>query len=53
MSERLRVTKAKVISFVQQSLSFDQIISEDLHFKRSKGAPQRKIPISSMGTLRG
>ena len=36
----LRVTKSKILSFAQRSLPSSQIISEDLYFKRSKGAPQ-------------
>ena len=40
ISEGLGVAKAKVLSFVQRSLPSAQLISTDLYFKKSKGAPQ-------------
>ena len=40
ISEGLGVAKAKVLSFLQQTLPSAQMISEDLYFKKSKGAPQ-------------
>ena len=38
--EGLAVVKAKVLLFVQRTLPSAQLISEDLYFKKLKGAPQ-------------
>ena len=40
ISEGLGVAKAKVLSFVQRTMNAAQLISEDLYFKKSKGAAQ-------------
>ena len=40
VSEGLGVAKAKVLSFVQRTMNTAQLISEDLYFKKSKGASQ-------------
>ena len=40
ISEGLGVAKAKVLSFVQDTMTSAQLISEDLYFKKSKGAAQ-------------
>ena len=40
ISEGLGVAKAKVLSFVQRTLPSARLISEDLYFKKSKGALQ-------------
>ena len=40
ISEGLSVTKAKALSFLRREMSSAQLISDDLHFKKSKGAPQ-------------
>ena len=40
ISEGLAVAKAKVLSFVQRTMNSAQLISEDLYFKKSKGAAQ-------------
>uniref|UniRef100_A0A7S1FKZ7 Uncharacterized protein n=1 Tax=Corethron hystrix TaxID=216773 RepID=A0A7S1FKZ7_9STRA len=40
ISEGLGVAKAKVLSFVQRTMDSAQLISEDLYFKKSKGASQ-------------
>ena len=40
ISEGLVVAKAKVLSFVQRTNNSAQLISEDLYFKKSKGAAQ-------------
>lgn len=37
--EGLAVAKAKVLLFVRRTLPSAQLISEDLYFKKSKGAP--------------
>ena len=40
ISEGLGVAKAKVLAFVQRTMNLAQLISEDLYFKKSKGAAQ-------------
>ena len=45
ISEGLGVAKAKVLSFVQRSLPSVQLISDDLYFKKSKGAPQSQYMV--------
>jgi hypothetical protein len=40
MSEGLEVAKAKVLSFARRTLPSAQLVSEDLCFKKSKGASQ-------------
>ena len=40
ISEGLGVAKAKILSYLQQTLPQAKLISEDLFFKKSKGAPQ-------------
>ena len=40
ISEGLGVAKAKVLAFVQRTMNSAQLISEDLYFKKSKGAAQ-------------
>ena len=45
ISEGLGVAKAKILSFLQQSMPSVQLISEDLYFKKSKGAPQSQYII--------
>ena len=40
ISEGLGVAKAKVLSFVRRTMNSAQLISEDLYFKKSKGAAQ-------------
>ena len=40
ISEGLGVATAKVLSFVQRSMNSAQLISDDLYFKKSKGAAQ-------------
>jgi len=45
ISEGLDVAKAKVLSFVRRTLPAAQLISEDLYFKKSKGAPQSQYVI--------
>ena len=40
ISEGLKAAKTKVLSFVRRTLPTSQLISEDLYFKKSKGAPQ-------------
>ena len=38
--ERLGIAKAKILSYLQRTLPQAKLISEDLFFKKSKGAPQ-------------
>jgi len=45
VSEGLVVAKAKVLSLVQRTLPSVQLISEDLYFKKSKGAPQSQYVV--------
>ena len=40
ISEGLSVTKAKALSFVRREMPSAQLISDDLYFKKSKGAAQ-------------
>ena len=40
VSEGLGVAKVKFLSFVQRTMNTAQLISEDLYFKKSKGAAQ-------------
>ena len=40
ISEGLGVVLAKVLSFVSRTMSSEKLISQDLFFKKSKGAPQ-------------
>ena len=40
ISEGLGVAKAKILSYLQRTLPQAKLISEDLFFKNSKGAPQ-------------
>lgn len=43
ISEGLSVTKAKALSFVRREMSSAQLISDDLYFKKSKGAAQSQF----------
>ena len=40
ISEGVEVLKARTLSFVRHALSNAQLVSDDIHFKKSKGASQ-------------
>ena len=45
ISEGLEVLRAKALSFLHRTLPTSQLISEDVYFKKSKGAPQSQYII--------
>ena len=50
ISEGLEVAKAKVLSYVRM-MNSAQLISEDLYFKKSKGAPQSQYLKLTVGNF--
>ena len=45
ISEGLGVTRAKVLAFVQRTMPSAQLISDDLYFKKSRGAAQSQYVV--------